>query len=310
MQLFLEEHGFFLAVLSVFLEQLGLPIITLPIVAGISAMYSARLPLEGVLVASITLSAVLANGIWYFLGYFSENWVLRQVCHLTLSPNMFLRKARRFIERWGPLSLLLVKFVPALSVVVSALAGILRMPVSLFFLFDTLGAFVWSAAAIGTGVLFHDQFSFLFGTLAQKRSLALGIFVGFLLIVVLWRIIRRGVANRSLRLASIEAPMLKELLESAHPPMVIDIRSEAERRQDSRRIPGAISLDAEQWDRESLHFPKNRMIVVYCACPNEADSVRCARMALNLGVKNIHPLKGGWKNWLQTGMPLEKGKGA
>ena len=43
MGLFLEEHSFFLAVLSVFLEQLGLPIITLPIVAGIAAMYSSRL---------------------------------------------------------------------------------------------------------------------------------------------------------------------------------------------------------------------------------------------------------------------------
>ncbi|MDA8151015.1 MAG: hypothetical protein M0041_07830 [Nitrospiraceae bacterium] len=135
MGLFLEEHSFFLAVLSVFLEQLGLPIITLPIVAGIAAMYSSRLFREGALVIAITLSAVLANGIWYLLGYFSENWVIRQVCHLTLSPNIFLRKAKKFIERWGPLSLVLVKFVPALSVVVSALAGILRMPVSLFFLF-------------------------------------------------------------------------------------------------------------------------------------------------------------------------------
>ncbi len=136
----------------------------------------------------------------------------------------------------------------------------------------------------------------------------MGVFGGFLLIVVLWRIIRRVVVNRSLRLASIEAPTLKELLESAHPPMVIDIRSEIERRRDSRTIPGAISLDAEQWEREALHFPEDRMIVVYCVCPNEADSVRCARMALNLGIKNIHPLKGGWKNWLQTEMPFEKGE--
>ncbi len=111
----------------------------------------------------------------------------------------------------------------------------------------------------------------------------MGVFGGFLLIVVLWRIIRRVSANRSLRLASIEAPMLKELLESAHPPMVIDIRSELERRRDSQTIPGAISLDAEQWEREELHFPEDRMIVVYCACPNEGDSVHCARMALNLG---------------------------
>jgi membrane protein DedA with SNARE-associated domain/rhodanese-related sulfurtransferase len=306
MRLFLEEHGFFLAVLSVFLEQLGLPIITLPIVASIAAMYSTMPFQEGALVIAITLSAVLANGIWYFLGYFSENWVIRQVCHLTLSPNIFLRKAKRFIERWGPLSLLLVKFVPALSEVVSALAGILRMPISLFFMFDALGAFVWSTVVVGMGFLFRNQISFLLGILAQKESLALELFAGFLLIVVLWRIIRRVVANRNLRLATIDAPTLKELLESANRPIVIDIRSEVERRQDSRTIPGAISLDAKQWDRESLNFPENCMIVVYCSCPNEVDSVRCARMALKLGVKNIHPLKGGWKNWLQTGMPLEK----
>ena len=253
---------------------------------------------------------LLANGLWYLLGHSSESWVIRQICRLTLSPNNLLRRAKRFIERWGPLSLLLVKFVPLLSVVVSALAGILRMPVSLFFLFDALGAFVWSAAVVGTGFLFHNQISFLLGIFARKGSLALEVLGSFLLVVVLWRIIRRVVANRSLRLASIDAPALKELLESAHPPMVIDIRSEAERREDPRKIPGVISLDAEEWDRESLDFPEDRMIVVYCACPNEADSVRCARLALDQGVKNIHPLKGGWKNWLQTTPPHEKGQKA
>ncbi len=305
MRLFLENHSFFLAVFSVFLEQLGLPIPTLPVVAGIAAMYSTMPFQEGALVIVLTLSAVLANGIWYLLGYFSENWVLRQVCHLTLSPNIFLRKAKKFIERWGPMSLLLVKFIPALSVIVSALAGIIRMPVSLFFLFDALGAFVWSAAVVETGFLFRNQISFLLGILAQKEYLALKAFGSLILIVVLWRIIRRMSANRRLRLVSISAPTLKGLLESDHPPMVIDIRSEAERRQDSRRIPGAISLDEQEWERKSLDFPEDLMIVVYCACPNEAGSVRCARMALSLGIKNIHPLKGGWKKWLETNMPLE-----
>lgn len=305
MRLFLENQGFLLGVLSVFLEQLGLPIPTLPVVAGIAAMYSTMPFQEGALVIATTLSAVLANGIWYLLGYFSENWVLRQACRLTLSPNIFLRKAKRFIERWGPLSLLLVKFVPALSVVVSALAGILRMPVSVFFLFDALGAFVWSAAVVGTGFLFRNQISFLLGILAQKESLALEAFGSLILIVALWRIIRRMVAKRSLRLAAIDVDTLRELLNSSHPPMVIDIRSDAERQKDRRRIPGAISIDEQEWERKSLDFPEDRMIVVYCACPNEAGSVRCARMALSLGVKNIHPLKGGWKKWLETNMPPE-----
>lgn len=305
MRLFLENHGFFLAVLSVFLEQLGLPIITLPIVAGIAAVYSTRPIQEGMLVIALTLSAVLANGIWYLLGYLSENWVLRQVCHLTLSPNIFLRKAKKFIERWGPLSLLLVKFIPALSVIVSGLAGILRMPVSLFFLFDALGAFVWSAAVVGTGFLFRNQISFLLGILAHKESLALEVFGSLILVVALWRIIRRMVANRRLRLAAIDVTKLRELLNSAYPPMVIDIRSDSERQNDRRRIPGAISIDEQEWERKSLDFPEDRMIVVYCACPNEGGAVRCARMALSLGIKNIHPLKGGWKKWLETHMPLE-----
>lgn len=308
MGLFFKEHGFFLAILSVFLEQLGLPIITLPIVVGMAAMYFARPYWEGVLLLAITLSAVLANGVWYFLGRSSESWVIRQVCRLTLSPNIFLRKAKRFIDHWGPLSLLLVKFVPFLflSVVVSAMAGILRMPTPFFFLFDALGAFLWGAAAVGMGVLFHSQISFLLKILAQKGSLALEVFGGFLLVVVVWKVIRRVVANRSLRLSSIDAPMLKELLDSGHPPLVIDLRSEVERCEDSRTIPGAIPLDSDKWESESLHFPDDRMIVVYCGCSNAAESMRCARMALNQGFKNIHPLKGGWKNWLRTGMPLEK----
>jgi len=59
--------------------------------------------------------------------------------------------------RHGAQSLLIAKFVPGLNTTAPPLAGIFRMPVSRFMLFDGLGALVWAASFVGLGYIFGDQ---------------------------------------------------------------------------------------------------------------------------------------------------------
>jgi membrane protein DedA with SNARE-associated domain len=53
--------------------------------------------------------------------------------------------------------LLLAKFVPGLNTAAPALAGIFRMPVPRFIVFDGLGALLWAATFTGLGFIFSDQ---------------------------------------------------------------------------------------------------------------------------------------------------------
>ncbi len=52
---------------------------------------------------------------------------------------------------------MIAKLVPGLSTVAPPLAGIFGMRVSLFFLFDGLGAFLWVGTDTGLGYVFNDQ---------------------------------------------------------------------------------------------------------------------------------------------------------
>ena len=52
-------------------------------------------------------------------------------------------------------------------------------------------------------------------------------------------------------------------------------------------------------------LPRDRDIVVYCTCPNEASAARVARILMNHGFKKVRPLHGGLDAWVAAGHPLD-----
>jgi len=50
----------------------------------------------------------------------------------------------------------------------------------------------------------------------------------------------------------------------------------------------------------------DKMIVFYCACPNEQTSVGIAQLWIRSGYTKVYVLKGGWEEWLKAGYPTEK----
>ena len=60
------------------------------------------------------------------------------------------------LARVGPLSLLFAKFLPGLSLLSVAMAGITRMPLPLFLLLDGLGALLFVGIAITLAAAFYQ----------------------------------------------------------------------------------------------------------------------------------------------------------
>jgi rhodanese-related sulfurtransferase len=52
-------------------------------------------------------------------------------------------------------------------------------------------------------------------------------------------------------------------------------------------------------------LPKDREIVIYCACPNDESSISAAQVLKESGFKRVRVLQGGWNGWLQAKGPVE-----
>src|SRR5436190_236635 len=75
---------------------------------------------------------------------------------------------------------------------------------------------------------------------------------------------------------------LRRLMLGDKRPVVVDVRSEAERKVDGRFIPGALAIDLDHLEERRGELPDEREIVFYCTCPNEASAAVAAKRLMAL----------------------------
>ena len=98
---------------------------------------------------------------------------------------------------------------------------------------------------------------------------------------------------------------LAEWLTTGHAPLILDARSVLARDLDRRRIPGARIVDMESLDLVLPTIPRDRDVVVYCSCPNDASAVQVAWRLARIGHKRVRPLAGGFDAWSTAGHAVE-----
>jgi len=94
---------------------------------------------------------------------------------------------------------------------------------------------------------------------------------------------------------------LKSLMAKKSGVVVIDARSSGY----DKKIKGALSIPLDQTESQLKKLPRNRPIVIYCACGNEETAVAAAKILLEHGFKNVSALKGGWNGWVDSGGATE-----
>jgi rhodanese-related sulfurtransferase len=93
---------------------------------------------------------------------------------------------------------------------------------------------------------------------------------------------------------------LKQLLESATPPVLIDARLKYPYEHSTVKLPGALRVGASA----SPSLPRDRDIVVYDSDPHELASSDVAAELIRQGYRAI-ALKGGIAEWVDAKMPTE-----
>ena len=114
-----------------------------------------------------------------------------------------------------------------------------------------------------------------------------------------------GVSLRALRMARISVAELYELIEAGAAPVIVDVRSATARALEPQQVPGAISMTIADVGEQLKQLPRDKEIVLYCTCPNEASAAQVARVLMNHGFKRVRPLHGGLEAWIAAGYAAE-----
>jgi membrane protein DedA with SNARE-associated domain/rhodanese-related sulfurtransferase len=300
------QYGLLLVFVSVFVDQVGAPVPSLPtlVVAG-ALSATGELSLPGIFLAAL-VACVLGDLPWYWAGRHFGGAVMRMLCRISLSPDMCVRHSQVQFERWGGRILVVAKFVPGLSTVAPPLAGATGLPLHLFLLLDGLASLLWAAAPVALGYLFAAQIDSLLATLAGAGSVALELVLALFALYVVVKWWRRRTLLIALRMSRISVQELRRAMMEGKHPLVVDVRSNTSRRLDARIVPGALLADLGCVDRTIRDVPLDHELVIYCNCPNEATSAAAAKLLMTQGYRHVRPLQGGLDAWTAAGYPVQR----
>ncbi|MCC4611682.1 DedA family protein/thiosulfate sulfurtransferase GlpE [Xanthomonas campestris pv. esculenti] len=311
MQGLIEQYGLALVFANVLALSLGLPVPALPTLVLVGAGYALRggsdAWLAGLAAWGVSvLASLLGDLAWYLAGRRFGNRTLQSLCRLSLSRDTCMKQTERFFSRWGVRVLAVAKFVPGLSMVSVPMAGAMRVRPGAFLGYDAFGASLWALVGLGLGAVFADQVQDVLGFLSELGSGAVAVLLALLAGYVGWRWWRRHSLLRSLDHARIAVDELVPLLDGDESlrPTVLDIRAPGYRDLQPYTIPGAVFADERQLAQILASVPRERSVVIYCACPDEVSAAWLAGRMRERGYRDVRPLRGGLDAWRDAGHPV------
>jgi membrane protein DedA with SNARE-associated domain/rhodanese-related sulfurtransferase len=278
---------------AVLLEQSGLPLPAAPILvsAGALAADGAMRP-EEVLVAAL-VAALLADHAWFVTGRRYGRRLLANICRLSLSPDTCVRKTDDLIARHGPYVLLVAKFIPGVSAVAIPTAAAMGISYRRFLAFDSVGCLLWAGTYVGAGVIFSREITGLLLAMSWIGGSAVAVVVALFALYIGWKLLHRWRLKRLHRLVRISPHEILPLLEEDPGVVIVDARSALARAEDPRVLPRSIVLDDRNVIDVFPHAEKDRVIVTFCTCPNEASAALLAEQLIKAGFGRVRVLTGG-----------------
>jgi membrane protein DedA with SNARE-associated domain/rhodanese-related sulfurtransferase len=291
---FLIAYGLPLLFVAILVEQLGLPLPAVPwllAVGSLSANAKFSAP-AGIAVAAI--ACLIADLTWFYLGRNHGNRLLGLLCRISLEPDSCVRRTENAFTRYGLRTLLVSKFIPGLNTVAAPLAGASKVSARRFLLFDTTGSLIYASCYILLGYFFRNQIEQIVAALTGVGRGALLLLVGLIAAYLCFKLWRRQLLLRELRMTRITVAELRQKLDAGESPLIFDLR--ADPGGEELIIPGAVRISMDELGK-STDIPRDRDIIVYCACPNEVSAARVALKLRQKGFTRVRPLKGGIEAW-------------
>jgi membrane protein DedA with SNARE-associated domain/rhodanese-related sulfurtransferase len=304
---FLVRHGAIVLFAAVFVEQIGIPLPAIPWLLAVGALSATGKFSASLAIALVLVACLVADGFWFYLGRTRGNRVLGFLCRISLEPDSCVRRTQNMFTRYGLRSLLIAKFLPGfLSTVAPPLAGMSGMKFRRFVLFDATGSLLYAICFVLLGYCFAGQIEQIVQAISSVGGSAVAfgaVLVAGYLGVKYWQ---RQRLLREFRMARITVSDLRQKQQAGESLTILDLRAQAALVEDPATIPGAVHATLDDIKSGNHHFPRDREIIVYCSCPNEASAARVALLLQKSGFKNVRPLLGGIDAWRQQNYPVQR----
>ena len=301
----IQHYGLAFVFVNVLMLQAGLPVPAYPTLIVTGALVArGGAPLWELLAVAVA-AALIADVGWYSAGRRYGGGVLKSICRVSLSPDSCVRQTESIFSRWGARSLAVAKFIPGFASVATSMAGVVRIPVWKFALFDAIGATLWSGVAIGLGYAFSGAINQVLDVFETLGKVGLWLIAGGFLAYIAVRWWQRELFIWQLRMDRVSVDELHELMRAERVGKVIDVRTPMSQAL-TGRIPGAITVDPNNMRVDLLAIEPESEVVVYCACPNEYTAAKIAKVLVQHGFKRVRPLLGGIDAWIAAGHPVEE----
>src|ERR1700722_19663558 len=130
------RYAYGILFLWVLLEQLGLPVPSIPVLLTAGTLSAAHRISDAYSLIVVLLACLIADSLWFHLGRRYGNSVIRLLCKLSFNSNTCVTKTEGYFHRRGPATLLFAKFIPGLSTVAPPIAGQTGMSYARFIAYD------------------------------------------------------------------------------------------------------------------------------------------------------------------------------
>ncbi len=303
---FVVRHGYMLVFAWVFIEQAGLPIPSAPLLLATGALAGMHQMNLWLAIALACVAAVSSDSMWYELGRLKGVRVLQLLCRISLEPDSCVRRTQVSFGKNGARVLLVAKFIPGLNAMAAPLAGIIRMEWRRFLIFEVLGALLWVSSFTITGYVFSGELERIAASAAYMGERLLLILVAGFGAYIGWKFFNRQRFLSKLKIARITPEELKEKLDAGEDILIVDLRHSLDFEAQPETIPGALHMDAAELEEANEVIPRDREIILFCACPNEVTAARLALLLRSKGITRIRPLAEGYEGWRSRGFPLTR----
>jgi len=185
------------------------------------------------------------------------------------------------------------------------LAGATRIGWLPFLVCTTIGGALWVAVGVGGGMLLASQIERLLTYVERYGGVAVFVIGAIVAGYVAFKWWERHRFYTMLRMARISVDELYRLMDAGVAPLIVDVRSQIARTLEPRYIPGALHLPMHGFEEHVRELPRDREIILYCSCPNEASAAQVAKLLIDHGFVRVRPLLGGLEAWIAAGHPVE-----
>src|SRR6478752_6296378 len=146
-------HPYLVLLASGFLERVGAPLLFSPILVAAGALAAGGNLRFDVAVWIALATCVLGDTLWYEIGRKKGDRVLSMLCRISLEPDSCVRRSKVFFEKGANRTLLLSKWLPGVSHVVPAVAGLSGIERQHFFITNAVGSAIWILLLMLAGYL-------------------------------------------------------------------------------------------------------------------------------------------------------------